>query len=98
MPRQPKSAKQQQQEELRRLRRSPDVLSRMHRDIVGPAVRIHVPLLDVIDLRRISRHLRALANELEVLSHSPEETWVVLSVAKTKIKATGSAIRSEAKL
>lgn len=77
--------------------RSGDPLSRMHREIVGPAVRIHIPLRDAISLRAVATRLRLLAHDLDMLSRSPEEQWVVLSVAKTRIKECDAAIRGEVK-
>lgn len=85
------------QDEMRRIARSGDPLSGMHREIVGNAVRIHVPLADVISLRAIAAHFRKLANELDVLSRSAEEQWIVLNVAKGRIKACDASVRAEVK-
>ena len=72
-----------------------DPLSSMHRDIVGDAARLHIPLRDAVSLRHYAEHLVALAGTLRRLSHNTtQEQWHLLLDARTAIKATDKMIRS----
>ncbi len=79
-------------DELRRIAMTGDPISELHRSIVGHAVRIHIPLHDAIQLRRVSATLRVLASSLETLSHSRDPTWIVLSQARSSIDAADRVI------
>jgi hypothetical protein len=46
----------------------PDVIAQWQRDVVGVAMRLHCPLRNQADLRRVSQILRDFANRLEILS------------------------------
>ena len=72
-----------------------DPLTRMHREIVGDAARVHIPLRDVVALRHYAEHLVGLAAVLRRLSHdTTEEQWRLLFRARQEIKATDKLIRA----
>jgi len=72
-----------------------DPLTRMHREIVGDAARVHIPLRDVVALRHYAEHLVGLAAVLRRLSHdTTEEQWRLLFRARQEIKATDKMIRA----
>ena len=72
-----------------------DPLSRMHREIIGDAARVHIPLKDVVQLRHYAEHLVGLAAVLRRISHdTTEDQWRLLFRARQEIKATDKLIRS----
>jgi len=73
-------------DELRRIAATGDPVAAIHRNIVDHAVRLHIPLKDVVHLRGIAKALRVLASTLEILCDSKDETWRILWRAKTAIK------------
>jgi hypothetical protein len=71
-----------------------DPISRLHRELIGDAARVHIPLKDVIALRHYAEHLVGLAAVLRRLSHdTTEEQWKLLFRARSEIKATDKLIR-----
>ena len=80
--------------DTRRVIETGDPIARLHRDIIGDAARVHIPLRDVIALRHYAEHLVSLAAVLRRLSHdTTEEQWKLLFRARAEIKATDKMIR-----
>jgi hypothetical protein len=81
--------------DTRRVIATGDPISRFHRDIVGDAARLHIPLRDAISLRHYAEHLINLAAVLRRLSHdTTEEQWKLLYRARYEIKTTDKMIRA----
>jgi hypothetical protein len=81
--------------ETRRVVHTGDPIDRMHRDIIGDAARLHIPLRDVVSLRHYAEHLVALAGVLRRLSHdTTEESWRLLLRARNEIKMADKLIRN----
>lgn len=84
------------QRELNRAARTGDPLSPIDRDILGHrAVRLHVPLHDPVDLRRIATILRELANGLEVASGMRGDARSALFTAKYHLKTASNRLQSK---
>ena len=81
-----------QDEELRRIAATGDPVSDLHRMITAHAVRLHIPLRDVVQVRDAAKALRILASTLEVECQSREETWKVLFRCKTAIEMANRLI------
>jgi hypothetical protein len=75
----------------------PDPLQPWEREIIGKSVRLHMPLRDVVDLRRISAILRELGNRFEVISNTKEEAFPALSRARLAVKAAQARCNSKPK-
>jgi hypothetical protein len=81
--------------DTRRVILTGDPIARLHREIIGDAARVHIPLRDVIALRHYADHLVGLAGVLRRLSHdTTEEQWKLLFRARAEIKATDKMIRN----
>jgi hypothetical protein len=80
---------------LHRIASTGDALEDFYRDMTGKSARIHIPLRDALDLRRIAIILRVLASALEVLSKSKARPVTVLFEARHKIKLADAQIRSQ---
>ncbi|MBC9176648.1 hypothetical protein [Pseudoroseomonas ludipueritiae] len=87
--------RKKEETELERIARTGDPLAEFYREMTGKSARIHIPLRDPIDLRRIATILRVLAGALETLSRSKERTFTVLFEARQKIKLADAQIRSQ---
>jgi Mg2+ and Co2+ transporter CorA len=72
-----------------------DALAKFHRQLLGNSVRIHIPLRDVVDLRRVATILRVLASTLDVLSRDKKRDFSVLFQARQAIKLADAQIRSQ---
>lgn len=71
-----------------------DPISKLHRQIIGDAARVHIPLRDAVSLRHYAEHLVSLAATLRRLSHDTQaEQWQLLLRARSEIKATDKMIR-----
>lgn len=82
--------------ELMRAAATGDPLTAMDRDILGHgAVRLHVPLRDPVDLRRIATVLRELANGLEVSSGLRGDARTALFAARYHLKTAAGRLRSK---
>lgn len=79
-------------EGLRRIAATGDPISQMHRDITGHAVRLHVPLKDAVQIRDAAKALRVLASTLESLSHSKDDEWRVLFMARAAVQMCNRVI------
>ena len=79
-------------EALRRIAATGDPISAIHRDIVGHAVRLHIPLRDAIQIRDVAKALRVLASALETASHAKDEEWKVLFTAQAAVKMCNRVI------
>ncbi len=83
-------------ENLRRAALTGDPLSEFDRDILGrSAARLHLPLRDPVDLRRLASILRNLANDLEVSSHMRGDARHALFSARWHIKMANGRLRSK---
>ncbi len=81
--------------ELIRAATEGDPLSPLDRAILGKsAARLHIPLLDPIDLRRCAILLRELSNRLEVCSHMKGDARTPLFAARMYINETAAKLRS----
>ncbi len=81
-------------DELRRIAATGDPVAAIHREIIGSAVRLHIPLRDPIQVREVAKALRVLASTLEAESMSRDEAWRVLFRARSAVEMTGRVIRS----
>lgn len=72
-----------------------DPLAKFHRQMLGNSARIHIPLRDVVDLRRVAIILNGLARQLDTLSRDKTRDFSVLFDARTKIKLADAQIRSQ---
>ena len=72
-------------EALRRIAATGDPIAAIHRDIVGHAVRLHVPLKDAVQIRDVAKALRVLASKLETASHAKDEEWQILFTARAAV-------------
>lgn len=80
---------------LRRAINTGDCLSEFDRDILGrSAARLHLPLRDPVDLRRLAAILRSPANDLEVSSHIRGDARHALFSARWHIKMANGRLRS----
>ena len=74
-------------EELRHIAQHGDALAGWQRSLIGRAARLHLPLHDPVDLRRLAPVLRTLASALEVLSQDGKRpAWEVLFDARRRIE------------
>lgn len=65
-----------------------DEVSKFEQRHISIVARLDVPLKSVVNLRRVAGNLRALAQQLDFLSRSPEDAAVVLSAARNEIRHT----------
>jgi len=73
-----------------------DCLAPIQRDILGhSARRLHIPLRDPVDLRRVAAILRDLANKLEVSSHIRGDALTALFAAGLHIKKASGQLMSK---
>lgn len=82
-----------------------DELTRFEQSYIPTLTRIDVPLLSVVNLRRVASEFRGLAERLDQLSRDPSEAAVVLSEARSaclrtrrnlaKIKRPGRPAKQE---
>ena len=77
---------------LRRVAATGDPLAEYQRAIVGKAVRIHIPLTDVVKLREHAAMLRVLASKLDFLSRDARPDYSVLFEAAYNIKLVRDVI------
>ena len=78
---------------LQRIAATGDPLARHQREIIGDAVRSHIPLRDVIALRNTAVYLRSLAGILVTLSRDTKrQDFEVLFDARSRIKLADRAI------
>jgi hypothetical protein len=79
---------------LRNIMSRADVLSEMERDLIGRAVRLHIPFVDQITLRTQAVILRELANHLEIASHSKAGEAQALKDAAREINIASRRLQS----
>lgn len=72
-------------EELAMIARTGDPVSELHRQITGQAVRLHIPLKDPVQIRRVATALRILASTLEAEAQRKDEAWRVLFSCKNAV-------------
>lgn len=82
-----------------------DQLTKFEHTYIPTLARIDVPLLSVVNLRRIASEFRGLAERLDQLSRDPDEAAVVLAEARSaclrtrrnlsKIKRPGRPVKQE---
>jgi hypothetical protein len=81
--------------ELRRIAETGDPLTEWRRGQLGRAVRLHLPLADVIALRQIAVILAELSKELDALSRARgAQTQQILVLAREEMRKASGRLES----
>jgi hypothetical protein len=78
--------------DLARIVSTGDALGHVHRQFVGKAGQLRIPMTDPVGLRASATALRLLASRLEVLSHEKRDAGLVMMAAKIAIMQTQRAL------
>ncbi len=72
-----------------------DPLEAWEREVIGDAVRVHLPIRDKADVLRASAILRELSNRLEAIAKSRDGEFTALLRMRTEAKAANARLKSK---